>query len=124
MERTAVRASRVAAQGRSLVIDQIESPASLRVNVQVGQASPLHCTALGKVLLAFGGVPLPGKLEPYTARTITDRSTLRKALEKVRSAGYAVDDEEFDPGVRCIAVRYSPCKAMVARLASRGLPAA
>jgi len=105
MERTGECAHlAVAAQGRSLVIDQIESPASLRVNVQVGQASPLHCTALGKVLLAFGGVPIPEKLEPYTARTITGRAELRRSLEKIRSAGYAVDDEEYDPGVRCIAV--------------------
>jgi DNA-binding IclR family transcriptional regulator len=105
MERTGECAHlAVAAQGRSLVIDQIESPASLRVNVQIGQTSPLHCTALGKILLAFGGVPIPGELEPYTARTITDPVQLRRALEEVRSAGYAVDDEEFDLGIRCIAV--------------------
>jgi IclR family KDG regulon transcriptional repressor len=94
----------IAAQGRSLVVDQIESPASLRVNVQVGQTGPLHCTALGKALLAFGGLPIPEKLEPYTARTITDPAQLRRALEKVRSVGYAVDDEEYDHGIRCIAV--------------------
>ena len=105
MERTGECAHlAVAVKGRSLVIDQIESPASLRVNVQIGQTSPLHCTALGKVLLAFGGVPIPVKLEPYTARTITERAELRRAIEEIRSVGYAVDDEEFDPGVRCIAV--------------------
>jgi DNA-binding IclR family transcriptional regulator len=105
MERTGECAHlAVAAQGKSLVIDQVESPATLRVNVQVGQMSPLHCTALGKALLAFGGVPMPETLEPYTARTITDPAELRRALEEVRGAGYAVDDEEFDPGIRCIAV--------------------
>ncbi|HSQ17955.1 MAG TPA: IclR family transcriptional regulator [Anaerolineales bacterium] len=94
----------VAAQGKALYIDQVESPATLRVNAQVGTLNPLHCTALGKVLLAFGDLALPAGLETFTPRTITDPETLRLALDDVRHLGYAVDDEEFDPCVRCIAV--------------------
>jgi IclR family transcriptional regulator, KDG regulon repressor len=94
----------VAAQGKVLCIDQVESPATLRVNAQVGQMNPLHCTALGKVLLAFGETEMPATLEAFTPRTLTDPDALRYALNEVRSIGYAVDDEEFDPGVRCIAV--------------------
>ena len=93
----------VAAQGRALYIDQVESPATLRVNAQVGTLNPLHCTSLGKVLLAFGMMEIPETLEAYTPRTITDPAVLRAHLETVRQAGYAVDDEEFDPGVRCLA---------------------
>jgi DNA-binding IclR family transcriptional regulator len=93
----------VISQGKVLYIDQVESPASLRVNAEVGFMAPLHSTALGKVLLAFGRQPIPENLERYTEFTLVDRDSLRKHLETVRENGYAVDDEEFDMGVRCIA---------------------
>ncbi|MBP1704202.1 MAG: Transcriptional regulator, IclR family [Chloroflexi bacterium] len=94
----------VPAQGKVLYIDQVESPATLRVNAQVGTMNPLHCTALGKVILAFGEVELPAVLESFTAHTLTDPGQLRENLELTRKRGFAVDDEEFDLGVRCIAV--------------------
>jgi len=94
----------VQAQGKVMYIDQVESPATLRVNAQVGTMNPLHCTALGKVLLAFGDVAFPASLEPFTPRTITDPEMLRLHLDEARRLGYAVDDEEFDLNVRCIAV--------------------
>jgi DNA-binding IclR family transcriptional regulator len=105
MERTGECAHlAVPAQGRVLYIDQVESPATLRVNAQVGTMNPLHCTALGKALLAFGAVELPKTLEHYTPRTIKSKRALQQHLEEIRQTGYAVDDEEFDPGVCCIAV--------------------
>jgi IclR family KDG regulon transcriptional repressor len=105
MERTGECAHlAVAAQGKALYIDQVESPATLRVNAQVGTMNPLHCTALGKVLLAFGELDLPSSMESFTPQTITDIDALRRHLDEIRHIGYAVDDEEFDPGVRCIAV--------------------
>jgi DNA-binding IclR family transcriptional regulator len=94
----------VSAQGKALYIDQVESPATLRVNAQVGTMNPMHCTALGKALLAFGDVESPARLEAFTARTITEPERLRGHLDEIRRQGYAVDDEEFDLGVRCIAV--------------------
>lgn len=93
----------ILAQGRVLYIDQVESPASLRVNAEVGSLAPLHCTALGKVLLAFGRIPLPGSLERFTEHTLVMPDSLRKNIEKIKTQGYAVDDEEFDLGVRCVA---------------------
>jgi len=105
MERTGECAHlAVAAQGKALYIDQVESPATLRVNAQVGTMNPLHCTALGKVMLAFGDVDIPPTLETFTPRTITRKNALRRHLEEIRLRGYAVDDEEFELGVRCIAV--------------------
>ena len=92
------------AQGQALYIDQVESDATLRVNAEVGQMAPLYCTALGKVLLAFGDYPLPEDLEIRTAATIITREKLVLELEKVRKQGFAIDDEEYDEGVRCIAV--------------------
>lgn len=108
MERTGECAHlAVLAQGQALYIDQVESPATLRVNAQVGELKPLHCTALGKVLLAFSAgdilEALPQPLEAFTERTITDPRQLRQHLEQISQMGYAVDDEEFDLGVRCLA---------------------
>ena len=93
----------ILSQEKVLYIDQVESPASLRVNAEVGFLAPLHCTALGKVLLAFARIPLPDHLERFTNATLVTKEALRRELEKVREQGYAVDDEEFDIGVRCVA---------------------
>jgi DNA-binding IclR family transcriptional regulator len=105
MERTGECAHlAVPAQGQVLYIDQVESPATLRVNAEVGTMNPQYCTALGKALLAFGDLELHADLKAFTPHTLTDPGKLRKNLELVREQGYAVDDEEFDLGVRCIAV--------------------
>jgi len=94
----------ILAQGQALYVDQVESPASLRVTTGVGTLAPLHCTALGKCLLAFdNGIALPKELPSYTPRTITDPEVLRLHLEQTRRQGYAIDDEEYDFGVRCVA---------------------
>jgi IclR family transcriptional regulator, KDG regulon repressor len=105
MERTGECAHlAVLAQSKVLYIDQVESPATLRVNAEVGTMNPLHCTALGKVLLAFGDGEIPAALESFTPKTITDPDLLCKNMDRVCRLGYALDDEEFDMGVRCIAV--------------------
>jgi IclR family transcriptional regulator, KDG regulon repressor len=94
----------IAAQRQALYIDQEESPSSLRVTTGVGTLAPLHCTALGKVLMAFSHTPLPDKPKAFTVRTITDPGMLQHHLELVRNQGYAIDDEEYEIGVRCVAV--------------------
>ena len=93
----------ILSQGRVLYIDQVESPQSLRVNTEVGFTAPLHCTALGKVLMAWNACEPPVDLERFTPRTIVDPGMMRLELEKTRSLGYAMDNEEFTHGVRCIA---------------------
>jgi IclR family KDG regulon transcriptional repressor len=93
----------ILAQGQALYIDQAESTSALRVTTGVGTLAPLHCTALGKVLLAFAKVPLPTQLESFTLRTINDPNILQSHVERVRKEGYAIDDEEFEVGVRCLA---------------------
>lgn len=94
----------ILAQGQALYIDQAESSSSLRVHTGIGTLAPLHCTALGKILLAYANAPIPDTLGSYTVRTITDPAALRHHIEQVKTQGYAIDDEEFEPGVRCIAV--------------------
>lgn len=93
----------ILAQRQALYIDQAESSAALRVESEVGTLSPLHCTALGKAMLAFGDGVLPEALLPFTQRTITDQAVLQAQLLQVRQRGYAIDDEEYNYGVRCVA---------------------
>jgi len=81
----------------------VSSPHPLRVDHPVGALAPLHCTALGKTFLAFLPKQLTGDLARYTARTLVDAVLLERDLTEARERGYTCDDEEFSPGVRCVA---------------------
>ena len=94
----------VLSQNRALYIDQVDTPALLRVSAGIGTLAPLHSTALGKVLLAFGNIAIPEGLPSHTARTITEPALLKLHLAQIQEQGYATDDEEFEYGVRCVAV--------------------
>jgi DNA-binding IclR family transcriptional regulator len=93
----------MAAQELALIIDDVESSASLRVSGGSGRTEQLHCTAVGKCLLAFAGLSVPMRLESRTAKTIVDAARLQRRLEIIRRQGYAYDDEENYEGVRCLA---------------------
>jgi len=85
-------------------IAQVDSRYLIGGTNWVGLREPLHCAALGKVLLAFGAAELPkGRLERRTARTITSRSALAAELTAVRERGYAVTIEELEPGLVAVA---------------------
>lgn len=94
---------------RGVYIDKREAQGfGLRLHSEVGKAFPLHCTAMGKVMLAFGNQTdcsdiLSGGLESFTPSTITDPDLLNRLLEKVYKDGYAVDDEEITRGLVCTA---------------------
>lgn len=85
-----------------------ESDRTVRTPATVGRRSPLHCTSQGKAILAY----LPPEqvdaaiatcdFKPYTANTITGLERLRSELAIVRKRGYAVDNEEFEEGLRCV----------------------
>lgn len=92
----------VAAVGRALVLDDVETSQPLRVVPVSGRGVALHCTSAGKALLAFGLAEVPASLPRRTARTITTRAALDEHLAQVRAAGYAYDDEENDTFTRCI----------------------
>lgn len=84
-------------------VDKVPSPQVLRVDHPVGALAPLHCTALGKVFLAFGQRPLPPALPRHTTGTLTEPAAVEANLERARRDGFATDDEEYGPGVRCVA---------------------
>jgi len=85
-------------------IAQVDSRYLIGGTNWVGLTVPLHCAALGKVLLAFGAAELPkGKLEQRTDRTIATRAALAAELAAVRERGYAVTIEELEPGLVAVA---------------------
>ena len=88
---------------QAFYVDQVDTSASLRVSAGIGTLAPLHCTALGKVLLAFGERRPVAELPIFTPQTITDPAELGRQLERTRELGYALDDEEYTIGVRCLA---------------------
>ncbi len=94
----------VARDGMVEQIAQVDSRYLIGGTNWVGRPVPLHCAALGKVLLAFGAAALPpGRLAARTLRTITSRAALADDLRLVRDRGYAVTDEELEPGLVAIA---------------------
>lgn len=96
--------------GEVIYLDRVETAAPLRFYLQPGSRVPAHCSASGKILLSqfspaqrqrlLADVPLTA----YTAKTITDFDRLEAEIRRVKDAGYAIDDEEFLPGLVCIAV--------------------
>ncbi len=97
----------VLAQGRALYVGQERSPSTITVDIPIGGVAPPGCTAVGKALLAELDVdelrPYLEHLEPHTAKTIVDPGQLVSELALTRERGFALDDEEFHIGVRCVA---------------------
>lgn len=91
-------------------LDRVETAAPLRFYLQPGSRVPVHCSASGKMLLSQMApaqrrrVLAHAPLERYTAKTLTGLDAIEAEIERVREAGYALDDEEFLPGLLCIAV--------------------
>jgi DNA-binding IclR family transcriptional regulator len=91
-----------------LYLDRVECDRAVRMVSPVGARLPAHCTALGKAMLAaLDDADLAArfkgrKLTRLTDRSATDFADLTARLAHVRQSGYAVDDEEVEPGLRCI----------------------
>lgn len=96
--------------GMVTYIAKVCTPTSLSPHTRPGAQLEAYCSGLGKVLLAalppdqLEGIILDGDLVALTPHTITDRTQLRLELERVRRFGYAVDDCEIRPDMRCVAV--------------------
>lgn len=93
----------------AVYVEKIDSPEQLRIHSRIGAAVPLHCTAVGKVMLAF----MPDEereqvlrqldLKRVTANTVGSLQELQTELQRVRKNGYACDLEENEVHIRCIA---------------------
>jgi DNA-binding IclR family transcriptional regulator len=95
-------------QGEAVLIDKVEPPGEPKVATWIGKRMGLHCTALGKALVAA----LPeAEVEELVRRqgllrhnenTIASLRKLRQACEQVQQLGYSIDDEEEEIGVCCV----------------------
>lgn len=96
--------------GASVIyIDKLNSPEYIVVQSRIGGRSPLHCTGVGKAILAHLDerevqryVRYEG-LRKFTANTITNPRELGRELERIRRQGYALDNEEHYAGIACVA---------------------
>jgi len=92
-----------------LYIEVLQSSHALTIAASVGMRLPIHCTASGKVFLAYmppedlAGL-LTGPLTRHTPNTMTSPDQLLKELEVVRQLGYACDHEELEMGIMAVAV--------------------
>ncbi len=92
-----------------IYIDKVECTQSMRICSNIGKRLPFHCTGVGKVILAHmpeddvKEIIKKRGLVSFTNKTITDYEKLLKELEKIRAQGYAIDNEEIEIGLKCVA---------------------
>lgn len=95
---------------KSLLLEVCQSPLPIRAGAPAGTLADLHCSATGKVFLAWN---FSDKLDEFfakvrpavrTARTITTPEAMAGEIGRVLKRGYAVDEEEYYDGIRCVAV--------------------
>ncbi len=96
--------------GREVVyIDKVEPSQHIRLDAELGSRRPFNATAIGKAHLAYlpddelARLHAAGAFVRSTPRSITGLAALRREVAKVRKLGYAVDNEEFAIGIRCVA---------------------
>jgi DNA-binding IclR family transcriptional regulator len=99
----------VMADDQAMYIQKVEGPGLIQFDSYIGKRTNLHCTGVGKILLAYAAEPKREHIlnkksfARYTHKTITSANLLRKHLINVRQRGYALDDEEEELEVRCVA---------------------
>ena len=111
-----------------IYIDQATGARSIVSVSWVGRRTPLHCTAAGKVLLAYASVSerdrlLARPLTPETPRTIVDADALRTQLAQVRTRGFAQTQEELEDGLNAVAAPVRQADGQVAAALSVSGPA-
>lgn len=93
-----------------IYVDKVESSGSIRICTQIGKRMPYYCTGVGKAILAFQSedeikkILSYSRLISYTNHTITDYNALLRECERIRKNGYALDKEEVEDGLYCVAV--------------------
>ncbi len=99
----------ILSDGKVVSIAVVDGRHALRMSVTVGGRSPVHCSALGKVILALRPerevdlILRKNGLKARTRHTITRRSELKSELAQIRTRGFAIDEEELEEGLKCVA---------------------
>ena len=95
--------------GQVLFLSQVETSENIRAFFPPGAQSPMYASGIGKALLAYAGENRietylkTENLEAFTDNTICNLADLRDELARIRTQGYAFDDEEKSKGMRCVA---------------------
>ncbi len=102
----------------AVVVERLSTPTAVGLVSQVGGGLPLHCSAVGKVLLAHGDAALfdtlvKRGLDQFTPRTVTDPVRLRRELADCRRTGTAIVREELTPGGDSVATRIMDAEGRV-----------
>ncbi|MCS6817435.1 MAG: IclR family transcriptional regulator [Blastocatellia bacterium] len=95
-------------RGEAVLVEKVEPPGLLRLATWIGKRMDIHCTGVGKALLAY----LPEEeierlirergLPRHNENTIASPKRLREELARIRAQGYSLDDEEDEVGLRCL----------------------
>jgi IclR family KDG regulon transcriptional repressor len=92
-----------------LYVEKFEGPGALRMYSHVGKRAPINCTGVGKAILAFleeetiQSILTSTDFIEFTTFTMTKPDEILRNLAEIRMKGYAMDDEEIELGLRCIA---------------------
>lgn len=125
-------------RGEVIYVEKLDGPQSLRIYSQIGKRAPVHCTGVGKAVLSLleaeeaERILSETELERFTKYTMTDKEEIIKELQKIRKLGYAIDDEEIELGLKCVAapifnhegrvVAAISCAAPKARMGEERMP--
>jgi DNA-binding IclR family transcriptional regulator len=96
--------------GQGVFIEKVQPAGSPEFDTYIGRRMDLHCTALGKIILAHDTSEVVQQVlskrvyARYTRNTVTTQAALRREVQRVRANGYALDNEEEELGSRCVAV--------------------
>jgi len=94
--------------GRMVYLDKCEGSGPFCTHSRPGSSVPMHCTALGKAILAYlpavraRAILRARGMPRFTSRTTVSSAAMERELSTIRRLGYALDDVEFEPGVRCV----------------------
>lgn len=97
-------------RGEVVYIEKLDGNEALRMHSKVGKRAPMHCTSVGKAILAYLPVDIVQEiierkgLPFHTDKTITDKNAFIQELANVKKKGYALDMQENEYGITCIAV--------------------
>ncbi len=110
------------------IVDRVDSPQPLRFAASLGMREPVYCTALGKIMMAHlpqevCAALLEGQnFVRYTSNTLTSKKQILEAVALSRKRGWAIDDEEFHEGGRCVAAAVFDHEGQVAAAISLSGP--
>ena len=93
----------------AVLVYRVKGSQLVNVDFQIGDRTPLNCTSVGKAILAYQNDDfidrfIESGLERRTEKTITEPDKLHAELRRIREKGYALDERELSPSMRCVAV--------------------